>query len=165
VLHSERFCDQAPAEVYATLLDEGTYLASISTMYRLLHAQGEVGERRRQATHPATAKPELVADAPNRVWSWDITKLAGPARWTYYYLYTILDIFSRYAVGWMVAHHESAALAERLIAETLAKQGIGRDQLAIHADSEYVEAGAPGLPDPHSDGRARMLVPGCSQAS
>ena len=114
--------------------DEGTYLASISTMYRLLHAQGEVGERRRQATHPATVKPELVADAPNRVWSWDITKLAGPARWTYYYPYTILDIFSRYAVGWMVAHHESAALAERLIAETLAKQGIGRDQLAIHAD-------------------------------
>jgi putative transposase len=165
VLHSERFCDQAPAEVYATLLDQGTYLASISTMYRLLHAQGEVGERRRQATYPATVKPELVADAPNRVWSWDITKLAGPARWTYYYLYTILDIFSRYAVGWMVAHHESAALAERLIAETLAKQGIGRDQLAIHADSEYVEAGAPGLPDPHSDGRARMLVPGCSQAS
>jgi putative transposase len=134
VLHSERFCDQAPAEVYATLLDEGAYLASISTMYRLLHAQGEVGERRRQATHPATVKPELVADAPNRVWSWDITKLAGPAKWTSFYLYTILDIFSRYAVGWMVAHHESAALAERLIAETLAKQGIGRDQLAIHAD-------------------------------
>ena len=134
VLHSERFCDQAPAEVYATLLDEGAYLASISTMYRLLHAQGEVGERRRQATHPATVKPELVADAPNRVWSWDITKLLGPAKWTYFYLYTILDIFSRYAVGWMVAHHESAALAERLIAETLAKQGIGRDQLAIHAD-------------------------------
>jgi putative transposase len=134
VLHSERFCDQAPAEVYATLLDEGAYLASISTMYRLLHAQGEVGERRRQATHPATVKPELVADAPNRVWSWDITKLLGPATWTYFYLYTILDIYSRYAVGWMVAHHESAALAERLIAETLAKQGIGRDQLAIHAD-------------------------------
>jgi len=84
VLHAERFCDQATAEVYATLLDEGTYLASISTMYRLLHAQGEVGERRRQATHPATVKPELVADAPNRVWSWDITKLLGPARWTYY---------------------------------------------------------------------------------
>src|SRR5512133_2180406 len=95
---------------------------------------GGGGERRRQATHPATVKPELVADAPNRVWSWDITKLLGPAKWTYFYLYTILDIFSRYAVGWMVAHHESAALAERLIAETLAKQGIGRDQLAIHAD-------------------------------
>ena len=83
---------------------------------------------------PGHGQPELVADAPNRVWSWDITKLAGPAKWTYFYLYTILDIFSRYAVGWMVAHHESAALAERLIAETLAKQGIGRDQLAIHAD-------------------------------
>src|SRR4029453_13223928 len=117
---------QAPAEVYATLLDEGAYLASISTMYRLLHAQGEVGERRRQATHPATGKPQLVAAPPNRVWSWDIPKLAGPATWTYFYLYTILDIFSRYAVGWMVAHHESAALAERLIAETLAKPGIGR---------------------------------------
>jgi putative transposase len=93
-----------------------------------------VDERRRQATHPATVKPGLVADAPNRVWSWDITKLLGPAKWTYFYLYTILDIFSRYAVGWMVAHHESAALPERLIAETLAKQGIRRDQLAIHAD-------------------------------
>ena len=134
VLHSDRFCDQAPAEIYATLLDEGVYLASISTMYRILHAHGEVAERRRQATHPAHVKPELVADAPNRVWSWDITKLLGPAKWTYYYLYTILDIYSRYAVGWMVAERESAALAERLLAETITKQHITRDQLAIHAD-------------------------------
>jgi len=134
VLHSERFVDQAPAEVWATLLDEGSYLASVSTMYRVLHAAGEVAERRRQATHPAHVKPELVADAPNRVWSWDITKLLGPVKWTYYYLYTILDIYSRYAVGWMVAARESAALAERLLAATTAKQHISRDQLAIHAD-------------------------------
>jgi len=134
VLHSERFVDQAPAEVWATLLDEGSYLASVSTMYRVLHAAGEVAERRRQATHPAHVKPELVADAPNRVWSWDITKLLGPVKWTCYYLYTILDIYSRYAVGWMVAARESAALAERLLAATTAKQHISRDQLAIHAD-------------------------------
>jgi len=134
VLHSERFVDQAPAEVYATLLDEGSYLASISTMYRVLRAADEVVERRRQATHPSTVKPELVADGPNRVWSWDITKLLGPAKWTYYYLYVILDIFSRYAVGWMVAERESAALAERLLDQTIAKQHVSRDQLAIHAD-------------------------------
>jgi putative transposase len=134
VLHSERFCDQAPAEVYATLLDEGVYLASISTMYRILHAHGEVAERRRQATHPPTVKPELLATAPNRVWSWDITKLHGPAKWTYYYLYTILDIFSRYVVGWMIAAGEAATLAERLLADTIAKQQIERDQLAVHAD-------------------------------
>jgi putative transposase len=134
ILHSQRFVDQAPAEVYATLLDEGVYLASISTMYRVLRAEGEVAERRRQATHPPTVKPELVADAPNRVWSWDLTKLLGPAKWTYYYLYTILDIYSRYAVGWMVAERESAALAERLLDQTIAKQHVGNGQLAIHAD-------------------------------
>jgi putative transposase len=134
VLHSERFTDAAPAEVWATLLDEGTYLASVSTFYRMLRSHGEARERRRQATHPAAKKPELVATAPNQVWSWDITKLHGPAKWTYYYLYVILDIFSRYATGWMVATRESAALAERLIAETCAKQRIAPGQLAIHAD-------------------------------
>jgi putative transposase len=134
VLHSQRFVDQAPAEVYATLLDEGVYLASISTMYRVLRAEGEVVERRRQATHPPTVKPELVADAPNRVWSWDITKLHGPAKWTWYYLYTILDIYSRYAVGWMVAERESAALAGRILDQTIANQHVSRGQLAIHAD-------------------------------
>jgi Integrase core domain len=103
-------------------------------MYRVLRAEGEVAERRRQATHPPTVKPELVADAPNRVWSWDITKLLGPAKWTYYYLYVILDIFSRYAVGWMVAEQQSAILAERLLDQTITKQHIARDQLAIHAD-------------------------------
>ena len=133
-MHSDRFADLAPAEVWAILLDEGVYLGSQSTFYRLLRQAGEVRERRAQATHPAKVKPELVANAPNAVWSWDITKLRGPAKWTYYYLYVILDIFSRYVVGWMVAHRESAALAEVLIRQTCAKQGIGRDQLSIHAD-------------------------------
>jgi putative transposase len=133
-LHSDRFVDLAPAEVWATLLDEGVYLGSISTFYRLLRQAGETRERRRQASHPATVRPELVATAPNQVWSWDITKLRGPAKWTYYYLYVILDIFSRYVVGWMVASRESAALAEVLIRQTVAKQGIGADQLTIHAD-------------------------------
>ncbi|KQH79827.1 integrase [Mycobacterium gordonae] len=133
-LHSDRFVDHAPAEVWATLLDEGVYLGSISTFYRLLRRAGESRERRRQATHPATVKPELVAYQSNSVWSWDITKLRGPAKWTYYYLYVILDIFSRYVVGWMVASRESAALAEVLIGQTCAKQAIGHDQLTIHAD-------------------------------
>ena len=133
-LHSERFTDAAPAEVWATLLDEGTYLGSVSTFYRVLRAEGEVRERRRQATHPATVKPELMAAAPNQVWSWDITKLHGPVKWTYYYLYVILDIFSRYVTGWMVATRESAALAEELISRTCAKQRISAGQLAIHAD-------------------------------
>ena len=104
VLHAERFWDAAPASVYATLLDEGTYLASISTMYRLLRAASETGDRRRHATHPAKVKPELLATVPNQCWSWDITKLAGPAKWTWYHLYVILDVYSRYVVGWMVAH-------------------------------------------------------------
>jgi len=133
-LHSARFADLAPAEVWAILLDEGRYLGSIATFYRLLRRAGETKERRRQATHPATVKPELVATMPNAVWSWDITKLRGPAKWTYYYLYVILDIYPRYAVGWMVASRESAALAEVLIRQTCAKQGIGRNQLTIHAD-------------------------------
>lgn len=134
VLHSGRFVDVAPAEVWATLLDEGVYLGSVSTFYRLLREAGESRERRRQATHPATVKPELAATAPNQVWSWDITKLRGPAKWTCYYLYVILDIFSRYVVGWMAASRESATLAEVLIRQTCAKQGIGADQLTIHAD-------------------------------
>jgi putative transposase len=134
VLHSERFADLAPGEVWAVLLDEGAYLGSVSTYYRVLREAGETRERRRQATHPAKVKPELVATAPNQVWSWDITKLHGPAKWTYYHLYVILDIYSRYAVGWMVATRESAALAEKLIAETCAKQGITQGQLSLHAD-------------------------------
>ena len=134
VLHSDRFQDAAPAAVYATLLDEGTYLASERTMYRLLADDGETHPRRDQLVHPAYQKPELLATAPNQVWSWDITKLLGPAKWTYFYLYVILDIYSRYVVGWMVAHREQAELAERLIAETLAKQDIPADQLTLHAD-------------------------------
>jgi putative transposase len=133
-LHSERFTDTAPAEVWATLLDEGIYLGSVSTYYRVLRQAGESRERRAQAAHPATVKPELVATGPNQVYSWDITKLHGPAKWTYYHLYVILDIYSRYAVGWMVATRESAVLAEKLIAATCAKQGISRGQLTLHAD-------------------------------
>jgi putative transposase len=134
VLHSPRFQDASPAAVYATLLDEGTYLASERTMYRILAEAGETRERRNQLIHPAYRKPELLATAPNQVWSWDITKLLGPAKWTYFYLYVILDIFSRYVTGWMVAQREQASLAERLIAETIAKQDIATGQLTIHAD-------------------------------
>jgi putative transposase len=133
-LHSEHFADKAPAEVYATLLDEGQYLCSIRTMYRVLAAAGEVKERRDQLRHPAYKKPELLATAPNQVWSWDITKLLGPAKWTYFYLYVILDLFSRYVVGWMVADGESAALASQLIEETCRKQNIAPGQLTLHAD-------------------------------
>ena len=134
VLHHERFVDQAPASIYATLLDEGRYLCSVPTMYRLLRAEGEVHERRRQARYPATVKPELLATGPNQVWSWDITKLLGPAKWTYYYLYVILDIYSRYVPGWLLATRESAELAERLLGETIRKHGIVPDQLTLHAD-------------------------------
>jgi putative transposase len=134
VMHEERFVDKAPAEIYATLLDEGKYLASISTMYRILHANAEVRERRRQRTHVAYAAPELLAERPNQVWSWDITRLKGPQKWNYFHLYVILDVFSRYIVGWMVAHRESAVLAEKLIAATCERQGILPGQLTIHAD-------------------------------
>ncbi len=133
-LHSERFVDQSPAEVHATLLEEQTYLGSVRTIYRVLAEAAEVRERRNQARHPSYAKPELVATAPNQIWSWDITKLKGPAKYVYYSLYVILDLFSRYVVGWMVAGHESAHLAERLIEATCGKQGIGPQQLTIHAD-------------------------------
>ena len=133
-LHAERSLDRAPREVYATLLDAGRYLCSVPTMYRLLRAEGEVRERRDQLHHPIYWKPELLATAPNQVWSWDITKLLGPAKWTYFYLYVILDIFSRYVVGWMVAEGESAPLAQELIRATCTKQGIGPGTLTVHAD-------------------------------
>jgi len=133
-LHAPRFLDAAPAAVYATLLDEGTYLASERTMYRILAANAEVRERRDQLRHPAYARPELLATGPRELFSWDITKLKGPAKWTHYHLYVILDVFSRYVPGWMVATRESAVLAERLIAETAAKEGILPGQLTIHAD-------------------------------
>jgi putative transposase len=134
VLHSQRFVDCSPAQVWATLLDEGRYLASQRTMYRLLAERGEVRERRDQLTHPPYAKPELLAQRPNEVWSWDISKLKGPAKWTWYYLYVILDVFSRYAVGWTVAQRESAQLAKALIGQACEQQQIEPDQLTVHAD-------------------------------
>ena len=134
-LHSERFVDQAPHQVHATLLDEGVYVCSPRTMYRLLEEHGEVRERRDQLRHPAYQKPELLATRPNQVWSWDITKLRGPAKWTYFYLYVILDLFSRYVTGWMVAPRESAELAKKLVQESLAKQGVLPGQLNLHADN------------------------------
>jgi putative transposase len=134
VLHSERFVDKPPAAVYAALLDEGAYHCSIRTMYRILHDHHEVRERRNQLRHPHYKKPELLATGPNQVWSWDITKLLGPAKWTYYYLYVILDIYSRYAVGWMVASRENADLAKRLIRGSIEKQGVSADQLTLHSD-------------------------------
>lgn len=134
LLTSAQFVDQSPYEVYATLLDEGVYHCSIRTMYRLLHQHQQVQERRNQRHHPTYTKPELLATGPNQLWSWDITKLRGPAAWQYYYLYVILDVFSRYVVGWLLADHESATLAEQLIAESCAKQAIPRDQLTLHAD-------------------------------
>jgi putative transposase len=135
VLHSERFVDSSPAQVYATLLDEGRYLASERTMYRLLAAtHGGVRERRDQLTHPAYARPELLAQRPNELWSWDISKLLGPAKWTYFYLYAILDVFSRYVVGWSVQHRETGPIAEALIAQAIEQQQIARGQLTVHAD-------------------------------
>jgi putative transposase len=134
VLHDPEHVDEAPATVYAKLLDAGVYLASTSTMYRILRTQGEVRERRRQASHPPATKPELLATRPNRVWSWDITRLLGPVKWTWFYLYTIIDIYSRYVPGWLLARAERAQLAERLLADTIAKQHVTRDQLTIHAD-------------------------------
>jgi putative transposase len=134
VLHEPDHVDEAPATVYAKLLDDGVYLASVSTMYRILRAEDEVRERRRHATHPAHKKPELIATGPNDVWSWDITKLLGPVKWTYYYLYVIIDIFSRYVPGWMLARAENGRLAERFLADTFAKQNIQHGQLSVHAD-------------------------------
>jgi putative transposase len=134
LLESDEFVDEAPATVYAKLLDQGIYLGSVSSMYRILRSHDEVRERRRQATHPAHKKPELIATRPNEIWSWDITKLHGPEKWIYYYLYVILDIYSRYAVGWMLARAERAELSKRLINDTIAKQGVAKDQLTLHSD-------------------------------
>lgn len=133
-LHCDRFVDKSPGEVWATLLDEGVYLCSERTMYRILADNEEVKERRNQLKHPEYTKPELLAEGPNEVWSWDITKLRGPVKWTYFYLYVILDIFSRYVVGWMVASRETAGLAQKLIRESCKKQAIDPGQLSIHAD-------------------------------
>ena len=134
LLNSERFVDCSPAQTYATLLDEGRYLASERTMYRLLAANGEVRERRDQLSHPAYAKPELLAQRPNEVWSWDISKLKGPVKWSWYYLYVILDVFSRYAVGWTVQQRESAELAKALLAQASEQQQVKPGTLTVHAD-------------------------------
>ena len=134
LLNSERFRDMAPGEIYATLLDEGTYLCSERTMYRILERNKE-NRQRRQSEPKNYTKPELLATKPNELWSWDITKLKGPAKWTYYYLYKIIDVFSRFVVGWTVAFKESAQLAQELIGETCLKQEIVPDQLTIHADN------------------------------
>ena len=134
VLRSAEFCDLAPAQVWARLLDDGVYLCSISTMYRLLRVAGENRERRRQRSHPARQKPELIATEPNQVWSWDITKLAGPERGIYYELFVIIDIYSRYVVAWTVANTETGELASKFIEDALDRQQIGRDQLTLHAD-------------------------------
>lgn len=134
VLHEARFVDLAPAEIYATLLDEHRYLCSERTFYRVLAANTEVRDRREQLRHPHYAAPQLLATKPNELWSWDITRLRGPTKWTYYYLYVLLDVFSRYVVGWMLAQRESAALAEQLIAESCERQKIQPGQLTVHAD-------------------------------
>ena len=133
-LNSERFQDASPRQVYARLLDEGTYLCSWRTMYRVLEEHSEVRERRDQLRHPSYEKPELLARAPCQLWSWDITKLKGPATWTYYYLYVILDVFSRYVVGWMIARRESARLAKELIETSCARQQVDPNRLILHAD-------------------------------
>jgi putative transposase len=134
LLHSERFVDASPHTIHATVLEEGHYPCSVRTMYRLLAEEGEVRERRNLLRHPHYAKPELLATGPNQLWSWDITKLKGPMKWTYFYLYVILDVFSRYVVGWMVATRESATLAKKLISRSCSKQAIARGQLTVHAD-------------------------------
>ena len=134
VLSSERFADKAPAEIVAALLDEKKYLCSAATMYRLLRRRKAVRERRNQLRHPQYTKPELLATGPNQVWSWDITKLKAAGSWTYFYLYVIIDIYSRYVVGWCVTHSESTATAKELILNACLKQNITKEQLTIHAD-------------------------------
>ena len=135
VLHSERFVDVSPEETWATLLDEGTYLCSTRTMYRILATHhGGVRERRAQLTHPAYAKPELLAERPNELWSWDVSKLKGPAKWTWFYLYVILDVFSRYIVGWTVQYRENGQLAKALIEQATEQQQITPKILTLHAD-------------------------------
>ena len=143
LLNSERFQDCSPAAIQATLLDEGHYLCSTRTMYRVLEKDGATRERRDQLIHPQYRKPELLATAPNQLWSWDITKLRGPVKWTYFYLYVILDVFSRYVVGWMVAPREGAELARKLIEETCEKQNIQPGQLGLHADRGTVMRSKP----------------------
>lgn len=134
IMDSEEFCDRAPRQIWATLLDRGTYLAHWRTMYRILAQNGETKERRNQLCHPLYETPELLATGPNELWSWDITRLRRAQKWSYYYLYVILDVFSRFVVGYMIANRENATLARDLIETTCRRQGVDRDQLTIHAD-------------------------------
>ena len=149
LLHAPQYVDLSAHVVYARLLDAGRYLASVSTFYRILRAEGAVMPRRNQRVHPAYVKPELLATGPGQLWSWDITKLKGPGKWEYFHLYVILDVFSRYVVGWMLAARESAELAKELIAATCDKEAIKQDQLTLHADrgtsmrSEFHEIKSP----------------------
>ena len=160
LLHEPRFVDLAPAQVYAGLLDEGRYVCSERTMYRLLNAHQEVRERRAQLRHPRYVAPQLLATRPNQLWSWDITKLLGPAKWTYFYLYVILDVFSRYVVGWMVAHRESAALAEKLIRETCARQGIAPGALTLRPEHVTAVRPEPRQPECHHVHEVETVLPG-----
>jgi len=134
LLNCKKNADLAPRQVYAGTLDTGRYLCSVRSMYRILEENGEVRERRNQLRHPVYKKPELLAERPNEVWTWDITKLRGPAKWTYFYLYVLLDIFSRYVVGWLVATRETAQLGKQLIREACEREGIQEGQLTVHAD-------------------------------
>jgi putative transposase len=142
-VHQPRFVDRSVPHIYATLMDEGIYPCSMSTMYRVLHSVGEVGERRDQATRPARVKPELCATAPRQVFAWDITKLHGPRKWSYYYLYVIVDIYSRFVVGWMVADRESSELARILLSETIRKEGVDPKKLTVHSDNGSSMASKP----------------------
>jgi len=134
VMNSDAYMDKTPYDIHASQLDKGNYLCSVSTMYRILDENNQLKERRNIKRSNNYQKPELLATEANQVWSWDITKLKGPAKWTYFYLYVIIDIFSRFVVGWMVAYRESATLAQKLIKETCEKQKIEANQLTIHAD-------------------------------
>lgn len=133
-LNDERFVDQAPAQVYSALLDQHVYLCSVRTMYRILEVNDQVKERRNQLRHPNYAKPELLATAPNQLWSWDITKLKGPVKWSYFYLYVVLDVFSRYVVAWLLAEQESSQLAKRLLEQAFENENIKPGDLTLHAD-------------------------------
>jgi putative transposase len=135
ILHSERFIDKTPYDAYYALLDEGQYYCSPRTMYRILASQGESTARRKQRNHRDAIKPELIAIQPNEVWSWDISKLRSNQKWVYFYLYVILDIYSRHVVGWMVADRESKELARQLIHQSALKQGVKPNQLTLHADN------------------------------
>ena len=159
-LCSERFVDRSPAEVVATLLDEEVYLCSERTMYRVLASEVPVQERRAQRTHPEYKKPELMATAPNQVWSWDITRLLGPKKWNYYYLYVIMDIYSRYVVGWMVADRENSALAGRLIQQSCLKHGVQPRVLTLHSDrGTPMTSQCTPHPFPHHTGHCSLINP------